>query len=405
MPNPEIEWFAKGVQAGRIFTPTTPVDEKSLFAGRNEQVRSVIDVINQKGQHGIVYGERGVGKTSLMNVLHAFLGMPNVVAPRINCDSSDTFHSVWEKSLAQAALTRTQRGIGFTSSAKTNPVEPRELLGRKASPDSVRRALSSISGIAAAVIFILDEFDRLPDNVRHTFADTVKALSDHAVPVTLILVGVADSVKELIAEHHSVERALVQIQMPRMSAFEIKQIVENGLSKLGMTGSSNAIRQIVKLSQGLPHYAHLLGLHSVRAAIDSQTFSVEVEAVRSAIDRAIKGANQSIRTAYEQAVRSARKDNLFADVLLACALAETSDLGFFAAQDVRGPMCKITGKEYQIPSFAQHLNEFCDEKRGPILQKTGSKRLYRYRFTNPLLQPHVIMQGIQGGRITSADLG
>ena len=32
---------------------------------------------------------------------------------------------------------------------------------------------------------------------------------------------------------------------------------------------------------------------------------------------------------------------------------------------------------------------------------TGSKRLYRYRFLNPLMQPFVIMQGIQSERIES----
>lgn len=396
-------WFSKSIEAGRIFTPTTPVDERSLFAGRNEQIRAVVDVINQKGQHAIVYGERGVGKTSLMNVLHAFLGMPSVIAPRINCDSMDTFQSVWEKALAQAALTRTQRGPGFLPASKVDRVDPKELLGDKPGPDSVRRALAAIASIATTII-IIDEFDRLPEEPRRAFADTIKSLSDHAVPVTLVLVGVADSVQELISEHLSVERALVQIQMPRMSASEIKQIIENGFAKLQMTGTHSAVKQIMKLAQGLPHYGHLLGLNSVRAALDNHSLEVGAEAVRSAIDRSIKGANQSIRTAYEQATRSARKDNLFADVLLSCALAETSDLGFFAAQDVREPMCSVTGQDYQIPSFAQHLTEFCDEKRGPILQKTGSRRLFRYRFINPLLQPYVIMQGIQSGRITSAQL-
>ena len=40
---------------------------------------------------------------------------------------------------------------------------------------------------------------------------------DAKVPATVVLIGVADSVGELIREHGSVERALVQIQMPRMS--------------------------------------------------------------------------------------------------------------------------------------------------------------------------------------------
>lgn len=398
------EWAQKGIDAGRVFTPTSPIDEKSLFAGRKDQLRAIIDVINQKGQHAIIYGERGVGKTSLVNVLSGFLGAPTVLAPRVNCDSTDTFESVWLKAFEQIELSRLSPGIGFTTNPTRDMFSSSELLGGAISPDSVRRALSKLATYALT-IFIIDEFDRLEKEPRRAFADTIKSLSDNAVHATVILVGVADSVSELIAEHQSVERALVQIQMPRMSGDEIAQIIQTGAEHLGMTVTDIAVRQIARLAQGLPHYAHLLGLHSARAAIDSHSLEIGPSAVESAIEKSISGANQSIRTSYDLAIRSARKDNLFADVLLSCALAETSDLGYFAAQNVRGPMKQVTKRNYEIPSFAQHLNEFCDSKRGPILQKSGSKRLYRYRFINPLMQPFVIMQGIQNGRISSSILG
>jgi ABC-type lipoprotein export system ATPase subunit len=44
-----------------------------LLAGRDKQIALVIDAVNQKGQHVIICGERGVGKTSLFNVLKSFL--------------------------------------------------------------------------------------------------------------------------------------------------------------------------------------------------------------------------------------------------------------------------------------------------------------------------------------------
>src|SRR5690606_29131012 len=105
----------------------------------------------------------------------------------------------------------------------------------------------------ALPIFIIDEFDRLQQEPRRAFADTIKALSDHAVGATVVLVGVADSVDELFREHASVERALVQIRMPRMSAREIEQILQTGLQRLEMTIDNAAMRRISRLSQGLPH--------------------------------------------------------------------------------------------------------------------------------------------------------
>lgn len=395
------QWVQRRFDAGKVFTPTTPVDEKSLFAGRLDQITRIIDVINQKGQHAILFGERGVGKTSLVNVLAEFLDMPSVLAPRVNCDSTDTYASTWKKAFEQIQLTQSTMKPGFVTVTSEEMQTARQLLGDDVTPDAVRRALTVLSSNGSTPIFIFDEFDRLPQVPRHAFSDTIKALSDHAVGATVVLVGVADSVAQLIAEHQSVERALVQVQMPRMSADEIRQIITLGASKLGMSAAPRALKQIAKLAQGLPHYAHLLGLHAVRAAVEVESLEITPDEVKQAIEKAISNATHSIRQSYEVATRSARKNNLFEDVLLACALARTSDLGHFAAQDVREPIKEVTGKAYEIATFAQHLTEFCDKKRGPVLQKTGTPRLYRYRFINPLMQPFIIMNGIQSDRISS----
>jgi hypothetical protein len=59
-------------------------------------------------------------------------------------------------------------------------------------------------------IVILDEFDRLDDeDIERKMADTIKTLSDNSIEVTLIIVGVADSVDQLIGEHQSIDRAIV----------------------------------------------------------------------------------------------------------------------------------------------------------------------------------------------------
>src|SRR3989442_1306707 len=99
--------------------------------------------------------------------------------------------------------------------------------------------------------------------------------------------------------------------MPRMSPEEIASILINGLGQLGMTIEDDARKRIGLLAQGLPHYAHLMGLHATRAAIDARSTVVTVDAVSVAIKTAIEDAQQSIQSAYVAAVLSARKDNLF----------------------------------------------------------------------------------------------
>ncbi len=391
------------LEVSEVFTPAAPINEKDLFAGRRDQLRRVIDAVNQRGQHAIIFGERGVGKTSLANVLAGFVRQV-VLAPRVNCDAADDYPSVWQKVFSEIELTEKTQGTGFvpTETARSAPLLA--TLPAVITPEVVRQTLALL-GRGAPLIVIIDEFDRLEDSsVRRLFADTIKTLSDHAIPVTLVLVGVADTVDALIQEHHSVERALVQIQMPRMSRTELEELVHKGLERLNMKIEPEALKRMTALSQGLPHYTHLLGLHATREAIDGATETVTLGHITAAIGKALTQAQQTIRSAHHKATMSQRKDNLYAKVLLACALADTDDLAYFAASDVRDPLSRIMKKRYEIPSFARHLYHFCDASRGAVLQRTGVKHRYRFRFVNPLLQPFVIMQGINDELIDGAVL-
>src|SRR5271166_4176444 len=101
-------------QTGAVFTPGAPVNERELFAGRKEQVLKIIDAISQRGCHAILYGERGTGKTSLSNMISAFLARRQAfIVSRTNCDISDTYPSLWTKAFKDIEAAKRQPNIGF----------------------------------------------------------------------------------------------------------------------------------------------------------------------------------------------------------------------------------------------------------------------------------------------------
>ena len=267
----------------------------------------------------------------------------------------------------------------------------------KASPNDIRRLLSGISS-ASNILIIFDEFDRIGNkSVTGAMADTIKILSDSAVKATILIVGVAESVDSLIENHASVERALVQVALPRMSQIEISQIISKGLNRLGMTIDKKANSELLSLSQGLPYVTHLLGLHVARAAIQQENLNVEESHLDAGIKKAIEQWQQSVKAAYYKAVLSSQPGNIFQQVLLACAMAETDDFGYFTATSVKAPLKNITGKDYDIPSFANHLKEFSESKRGEIIERVGQTRRFRYRFVSPLMKPFIVMKGFSDG--------
>lgn len=391
--------FDRDVLVSRIFTPATPVGESALFAGRMDQLRKVIDTINQRGRHSIIFGERGVGKTSLASVISSRLSAPNtkIVAPRINCDSGDTYASLWRKVFSQIDLISKTPAIGFQLTIFTESIKAGEVIGDDVNPDEVRRLLFLLAETGLLII-VFDEFDRITDEMtRRMMADTIKALSDHSVDVTVVIVGVADSVEDLISQHASVERALVQVKMPPMSVGELEQVVSNGMIRLKMEIEDEAKSQLALLCQGFPHYAHLMGLHSTRTCLDRDSLKVTVRDVQTSIQTAIADMDQTILSVYDKAVFSPQKDTLHVQVLLACALAETVEFGYFTAASIRDPLSDITGRRYEIPGFSRHLKDFSGEGRGRILRKEGEARKFRFRFRNPLMRPLIIMKGIADG--------
>ncbi|MBN8868748.1 MAG: orc1/cdc6 family replication initiation protein [Solirubrobacterales bacterium] len=359
---------------GRAFRPASPIDDEELFAGRVAQRGDVVAAISETGLHVALYGERGVGKTSLVKVISGRLDPYRKAL--VNCQTDDTFGSIWMNVF---------RYLKIDSS------------GSLQTPEDIRFELQALDGPA---VIVIDELDRFEDDDALTLmADTIKNLSDHAVPVTLILVGVAHSIGELIGEHESIIRNLQQIEMPRMSYEELGSILDNGVPLTKTAIEQDAKDRVISLSEGLPHYTHLLGRGAFRNAIQEDRSVVTLDDVEKSITDAATG--HALEALYHTAVRSSQITNLFKQVLLACALAPTNHLGYFTSSDVRTPLSLILRREVTLPDFTRHLSEFQGDERGGILVRVGASNSYSYRFSDPMLKPYVLMQSIREGIVTS----
>ena len=126
---------------------------------------------------------------------------------------------------------------------------------------------------------------------------------------------------------------------------------------------------------------------------------VKHDDVDRALEAAITELDQSIKEKYVMAVRSQRsEDALYAPMLLACKFATTDELGRFQQSAVAAPLNRIIkGKTYQASTFALHMNAVTDDDRGCVLQRFGTARNYRYRFADPMMQPYVILKGLNDG--------
>ena len=251
----------------KVFSPSAPIKSKDLFQGRIQQLGDITDAILEPGQHVVLYGERGVGKTSLANIMD--ISFQNVLSSKVTCNRRQNFKDVWEAALSKIKFEYSKSGIGFQAVDKKQIVQLDLFLSNDLQEISSQDVQNVLEKVDNFLLFIFDEFDSITDNeTKVRFADTIKSLSDNAANVTILIVGIADSVNDLIGEHESLERCIKQIRMPRMSDEELESIITKGLDILEMKIDHNVIYEIVKLSLGFPHFTHLLAKYSAKTAIE-----------------------------------------------------------------------------------------------------------------------------------------
>jgi Cdc6-like AAA superfamily ATPase len=385
-PTCDEDWNTLRALAGTIFDPKSPIDDEKLFAGRIDQINDVLEAVYQRGGHAVIFGERGVGKTSLAKIIDKKVA-PIIGELRVNfvsCGKRDDFYTIW--------------GNAFNNFSVEDS-DPATLFREKANPYNVYNAIED-NQTEGQTIYVFDEFDRIEDkDTLFLMADLIKHLSNNPMRATVLIVGVGDTLDDLFASHESISRCCSQIKMPRMDEPELNEILSERFPKMGITVEDDVAKRIVKLSQGLPGYVHLLAQLCLRSAIDRKSTIVSQIDLDEALKKAVEKADQRTRQDYYKAISSSRKDNKYEEFLVACALTESNELGWFNAGSIRDPYSKIRGKTMEIPNYSTNLSNLCSDERGPALIKSGVQKRYQYRFANPLLQPLAIMIGVQKGLI------
>ena len=386
------EFYTKKLQIlHSVFVPSAPIEFKDIFSGRNTQIKSCLDALYQKGRHVVLYGDRGIGKTSFANIIKLIL-LHDYRVVKLNCDSQDTVESVWKKVFDRISVIfrQNQQSIGLSSNEHN--IDKSISLSSLVMENGEFKSNFLEKGLNLApkkLVVIFDEFDRLgqPFN-QMQFVDQIKNISDNYSGITLVFIGVAENVNDLIGKHPSIERNLKQIHLPAMTSEELKNICKTGLQKAEIKMEDNIIEQIVKFSCGFPHFVHLLCLNSCKSVVFEQKEEVDERHLNLAVQQSIDETNESLREAYQKATL-ATKDNIFPQVLWACSKVPEDENGTFQANDLVDILSEILEKQIQLQGFSYHLGKLCSKERGNILVSIGSSNRKRYKFKVPLMKAFI----------------
>lgn len=378
----------KLLSLGQVFSPSSPIKEVDFFFGRLNQLQKVAEAINKEGQHAILYGERGVGKTSLANIMAK--SYTEVYPVKITCDKTDNFKTIWQRAFENIQFSKTITGLGFNATTTSQIINMGNQLASLpvVRPSNIVSLLNSFGNFP--MLFIFDEYDNvINEKTKSSFADLIKSLSDNNTNSTIVLVGIADSIESLIGNHQSLERCLKQIKMPRMKSDESEEIISKGFERLQLKIDKSIKDKIIEFSSGFPHYVHLLCELGCRELINNDKINYSETYLIIAIKAGIEITSEQSRLSYRKAVMSSNDSSKWKTLLFACANCELDEFNAFTITEVVKQYNKIANSNLVNSSINYNLNKLLTEDRGEILCKLGKGMSTRYMFKNPMMRAFV----------------
>ena len=362
-----------------------PVIARERFAGRHDALSQLINSIEQHRVHVVVYGERGIGKTSLVHVFADTAREARYLVIYGSCGTEARFDTMFRAFASKIPMLYHRDVLPTAVDAETAATFDELLPETEFGPREVSDLFADVVG--TRIILILDEYDRVLDpGFRRDVAELIKNLSDRAARVQLVLTGVAQNLDELVGYAPSIRRNIVGLPLRPLSGPEVRAVLTLGESAAGIKYSEPAAEMIATMAGGSPYLVRLLGHRAGMAAIDARRNVVGPEHGRIAVERVLTDWNASLPRRI-QAVLGRDDARAQWPLLVAAARAGSTADGWFTVDDVQ---TEIAGSAPPQPqAIERDLRHFAHTH--DLLENDDAASEVRFRFRYPGVSSLLLM--------------
>lgn len=268
------------------FTPTQPVVDPRMFAGRRDLLESLIRAVEDQRSHVVIFGDRGAGKTSLLRMLSRAANEAKYIVVYFSCGATSDFSETFRAVATDIPLLY-HSAISPISSNPAVGTSLSDLLGPgKITPRVFGDAAAKLVG--TRVLVVLDEFDRADSpEFRRDVAELIKTLSDVSARVQLVIAGVAADLIDLMEHIPSIRRSLAAIRVPAMSDVEVTDLIGNGSKMSGVSFDARATELVVSAARGSPYITNLICHVAGMRALEKGRLRVTFDDVANALEDVI----------------------------------------------------------------------------------------------------------------------
>ena len=299
----------------KVFFPSKAITSPENLVGRVAQLDKIKRAFSNDGKQVFIYGERGVGKTSLAKTA-AFLYQSCDNEPILVACSPDSKFSDIMRDIVRGCLPDNEAMRKVTNSEHRN-------LGVKGLSHQAVKTIEQgdvpeITNVNEAIkllkfagqlhsdkpVVIVDEFDRIGDNQeRGKFADFLKQISDQELEIRFIFCGISKDIDGLIGEHFSAGRYISPVELGPLPPDALWQIFERAEEVFGVTIDKEIKIRAGIIADGYPYFMHLIGDSLLWNMFQERCDIATAPVFDNSIGQAVDEAEPMLKQHYDNATQ------------------------------------------------------------------------------------------------------
>jgi uncharacterized protein len=178
------------------------------------------------------------------------------------------------------------------------------------------------SKLTGQIIVAIDELDRISSlSEKAHFAELIKNIGSVVEDMRFILCGIGADVDEIIGEHLSTGRMFEAVEVEKLSHDKLWLIIQEVSEILKISIDRGYLLRIGIISDGFPHFVHLIGECLFYAMNDDENIVNDCgkNHFEIALKEALQKAEPSLRKIYQMATEKSKNKVEYEEALWALA--------------------------------------------------------------------------------------
>jgi nucleoside-triphosphatase THEP1 len=388
-----------GPKPSQVFTPTQlPLERHNAYVHRAEAEEKVERFLN-RGQVPVVFGEYGVGKTTVVRKVLRDLGheknliyVPSVAGRTMNdilrvvlerlgykvdveeVSTDSRTNTVGAKLVVEGSLGETYGTTRLQKYAVQGPTD-----------EKIGQLLR-----AAEVTLVVDELHRGSHEFRVDLADFIKTThGQDSIWPQIVLIGTSVDSASLVANDPGIDRFVKELRVSPMTMPESRALVDAGFSTLGIQVGLGIRDLVTRTAAGAPSLLQSVCLDMAERALKSGRAALDEEDYRVAVKLYLEENGSRLAEAYTASIEHTGPKKYRKQILVAMSLIDDD---FFELETIRKRIEERTGFSVEQTALSgplRHLKEGSDSILQDVKRRDGDRVYNVSAFRDPMMKSFI----------------